>query len=98
MITKDEVKYIAKLARLDLSEAEIKKYQKQLAKILDYVDQLKKTKTGSAKPVTGETDSINIFRLDEAKLRDEKQTEKLIQSAPEREKGMIKTKKIFYEF
>ena len=37
MITKKEVEYIAKLARLGLSEAEKEKYSKELSGILDYM-------------------------------------------------------------
>ena len=42
MISKDEVIHIAKLARLQLSEPEIEKMQKDLSSILDYFDVLKK--------------------------------------------------------
>ena len=42
MLSKEEVINIAKLARLDLTEKEIEKMQKDLAGILDYIDQLNK--------------------------------------------------------
>ncbi|MDP2664107.1 MAG: Asp-tRNA(Asn)/Glu-tRNA(Gln) amidotransferase subunit GatC, partial [bacterium] len=42
MISKEEVKHIAKLARLGLSDKEIGKFQKDLSSILDYVEKLKK--------------------------------------------------------
>lgn len=42
MISKEEVKHIAKLARLELTEKEIEKMQKDLSSILDYFDLLKK--------------------------------------------------------
>ena len=40
MLTKDEVKHVAKLANLPLTSEEEEKYSGQLSKILDYVDQL----------------------------------------------------------
>jgi aspartyl-tRNA(Asn)/glutamyl-tRNA(Gln) amidotransferase subunit C len=40
MITKEEVLKVAKLARIEFSEAEIAGFTEELAKILDYVDQL----------------------------------------------------------
>ena len=95
MITKKEVQHIAKLVRLRLSEAEIKKYQKQLGKILDYVGQLKKVKTKDVKPCSGGTNLVNVFRSDEPTQKDQEETKRLIQVAPQQEKGMIKTKEIF---
>ena len=41
MISKEEVEHIAKLARLELTEKEIEKMQKDLSAILDYFDLLK---------------------------------------------------------
>ena len=41
MISKDEVRHIAKLARLELTESETAKMQKDLSSILDYFDLLK---------------------------------------------------------
>ena len=37
MITKEEVKHVAKLARLELTDSEIEKYSEQLGNILTYV-------------------------------------------------------------
>lgn len=96
-ISKQEVQHIAKLVRLRLNEAETKKYQKQLGKILDYVGQLKKVKTKDVNPCTGGMNLVNVFRSDEPVSRNKEEAEKLIQAAPQQEKGLIKTKKIFYE-
>ena len=40
MISKEEVKHIAKLARLGLTEKEREKMQKELSSILDYIEKL----------------------------------------------------------
>lgn len=40
MFTREEVLHIAKLARLELSEEEVARYQKQLGRVLDYVREL----------------------------------------------------------
>lgn len=39
-LTKPDILHLAKLAKLTLSEAEIKKYQQQLSETLDYVKNL----------------------------------------------------------
>ncbi|HWS24503.1 MAG TPA: Asp-tRNA(Asn)/Glu-tRNA(Gln) amidotransferase subunit GatC [Anaerolineales bacterium] len=43
-ITREEIKHIANLARLQLTEEEIVKYEKQLTNILDFFSQLKSIK------------------------------------------------------
>ena len=42
MITKEEVKKIAKLARIGITEAEEEKFTKDISSVLDYFDKLKK--------------------------------------------------------
>ncbi|MFC1727702.1 Asp-tRNA(Asn)/Glu-tRNA(Gln) amidotransferase subunit GatC [Patescibacteria group bacterium] len=64
-LTKDEVTHVAKLAQLELTAAEIQKFQKQLSQILDYIDQLKGLKTEGVKPISQTTGLENVFRLDE---------------------------------
>ena len=96
MITKEQVKHIAKLVRLKLTESEIEKYQKQLGEILDYVGQLKKVNTKKVKPYTGGTNLKNVFRNDRAEIRNQEQSQKLINQAPRKQRGLIKTKGVFY--
>ena len=45
MLIREEVLKIAKLARLDLSDAEIASYQKRLGRVLEYVNELKTLET-----------------------------------------------------
>jgi aspartyl-tRNA(Asn)/glutamyl-tRNA(Gln) amidotransferase subunit C len=40
-LTKEEIKKIAELSRLELNDVEISKYQTQLGSVLDYIDMLK---------------------------------------------------------
>ena len=49
MISKDQVKHIAKLARLELTEKETEKMQHDLSAILDYFNVLKKVKSQKIK-------------------------------------------------
>ena len=66
MITKQEVQHIAKLARLDLSEQEIQKYQEQLGNILNYVEKLQKVNTDGVETSDGGIKDLeNVWRLDE---------------------------------
>ena len=67
-LTTDEVKHIAKLSRLNLTEEEIKKFQGQLSKIVDYISQLSEVDTSALVPTSQTTGLENVFRLDEIKL------------------------------
>ena len=63
-LTEDEVKHVAKLAKLSLTSQEVKKFQKQLSEVLDYVDVLKKVDTKGIEPTSQVTGLENIFRPD----------------------------------
>lgn len=55
---------MANLAQLKLSEKEVKKFQKQLSDILDYIAQLQKLDTQNIKPTSQTTGMENVFRED----------------------------------
>ena len=91
MISKDEVKHIASLARLELTEKEMIKMQKDLSAILDYFNLLKnapKIKVQSAEAKT------NALRSDEILPRNASLAEKIIAAAPDKKDDYIKVKTI----
>ena len=65
MIKKEEVKHIAKLARLGLTEKEVEKFQEELSSILGYIDKLKKIEVSKVKPTSHPKEVENITRKDE---------------------------------
>jgi aspartyl-tRNA(Asn)/glutamyl-tRNA(Gln) amidotransferase subunit C len=64
-LTLDQVRTVAKLARLELSDADLARMQPQLSAILDYVDQLQKLDTNGVEPLAHPLDVRNVFRDDE---------------------------------
>jgi aspartyl-tRNA(Asn)/glutamyl-tRNA(Gln) amidotransferase subunit C len=66
-ITKNEVLYVADLARLDLDEASIDKFAGQIGEILEYVDLLKRVDTTGIQPTSHAISLTNAFREDEQK-------------------------------
>ena len=92
MISKDEVKHIAKLSRLKLSEVEIEKMQKDLSSILDYFNLLKEAKGGGEIEVKKE--APNVLREDISAERSDRLVNDLISQAPERQERYIKVKAI----
>ena len=96
MLDEKDVKHISNLARIELTQEEIKKYQEQLGKVLDYVNKLKQVDTQGIKTADGGTrDLENIFRQDENKTQDTiNNKQDLVDMAPERENGQVKVKSI----
>ena len=64
MFEKKEVEKIARLARLELSDEEIKKMQKELGSILDYVELLEKLNVQDVKPTFHSIPLQNVMRED----------------------------------
>lgn len=66
MLKKEDVKHIADLARLELSEKEINKITPQLSDIIGYIEQLSEVDTTDVAPTAQVTGQTNVFRSDEA--------------------------------
>lgn len=64
-LTLKEVEHIALLARLELSEAEKKRYQQQLSDILDHVAQLQQLDTADIQPASSVQPQRARLREDE---------------------------------
>ena len=94
-ITKEEVKKVAHLARLELNENEINNHAEQLEKILDYINQLEKIATDDVPCTTRAIEVINVFRKDVKKNFD--CNEELLELAPSREDKFFKVPKIINE-
>ena len=81
-LSADEVRWVAHLARLELSDAELATMTGQLAKILDYVDQLQQVDTEGVEPLAHPLPVQNVFRDDE--LTPSLPVENALSTAPER--------------
>ncbi|MBI4060365.1 MAG: Asp-tRNA(Asn)/Glu-tRNA(Gln) amidotransferase subunit GatC [Elusimicrobia bacterium] len=87
-----DVRKIAKLARLRLTEDEVALYGGQLAKILDSMAELAKADTSGAEPTTSVLGAVNVMRDDvPAPFED---AEALMANAPERDGPYFKVKKV----
>lgn len=93
MISKEEVKHIAKLARIELKEEEVEKMQKDLSSILDYFEVIKSAKLKSKSKI-GKKIEENILRKDEASSKNLSFTNNLVARAPDKKDGYIKVKSI----
>ncbi len=87
-----DVKKIAKLARLRLTDAEVALYGGQLTKILDSMAELAKADTNGVAPTTSVLGAVNVMRDDAPKPFED--TEALLSNAPERDGPYFKVKKV----
>lgn len=87
-----DVKKIAKLARLRLTDAEIALYGGQLTKIIDSMAELAKADTAGVAPTTSVLGAVNVMRDDEPKPF--AGVEALLENAPERDGPYFKVKKV----
>jgi aspartyl-tRNA(Asn)/glutamyl-tRNA(Gln) amidotransferase subunit C len=93
VINKEEVKHIAKLARLGLTEKEIEQLQKELSSILDYFEKLKKVDISGIEPTTHSILVENVMRDDERR-KSKVESRKLLDLAPETKESYLKVKSI----
>jgi len=64
-LSQDQVRWVAHLARLELTDAEFDIMTRQLGAILDYVNQLQQVNTDGIAPLAHPLDIQNVFRADE---------------------------------
>jgi aspartyl-tRNA(Asn)/glutamyl-tRNA(Gln) amidotransferase subunit C len=65
MISEEEVRHVANLARLGLTEAEIERMSGQLGAILDSIDQIGELDLEDVPPTANALNLTNVLRPDE---------------------------------
>jgi len=91
-ISREEIEHIAELARLQLSEEEIKKFGPQLDSILKYVGQLAEVKV-KAETTATVSGLVDVWRTDEVKEWDRGEVVEALRQG-ELEGGQVKVKKV----
>jgi aspartyl-tRNA(Asn)/glutamyl-tRNA(Gln) amidotransferase subunit C len=84
-ITKEEVLYVADLARLEIGAQEIETLTGQIGEILDYVDQLNQVDTSGVAGTSHAVPLTNAFREDT--LQPHLAREEALANAPQPEDG-----------
>ena len=91
-ITQEEVLYVAKLARLYLSDGEAKEFTGQLDTILGYIDQLNELDVSDVLPTAQSISAGNVFREDNVDTSFDKNDS--LSNAPLKEDGFFKVPKV----
>lgn len=87
-LTKEEVEHIAKLARLELTEAETERYREQLSDILDYAARLQALDTSQIPPTASVIARRSVLREDVACQG--LSTQEVLNNAPRVEQGQFR--------
>ncbi len=87
-----DVAYVANLARINLTEKEIDKFQSQLDQIVGYVEKIGELDLSGIEPSNRKRSLVNVYRKDE--VRESLAHEKAMANAPEELNGLFKVPKI----
>ena len=92
MISKDNVKYVADLARIHLREEEIEHLTTDLEKILQYINKLDTLDVGQIEPTSHVLPIKNVLRED--KVRPSLTQEEVLKFSVEKKDGAFKVPKV----
>jgi len=92
-LTREDVLKLARLARLQLEEDEVERYQVELSEILKFVEQLNEATVKDLIPTSQVTGLTNITREDMV-IDYGYSPEELLKNVPEVQDGQIKVKRV----
>ncbi|WP_456276905.1 Asp-tRNA(Asn)/Glu-tRNA(Gln) amidotransferase subunit GatC [Bacillus sp. AK128] len=87
-ISKDQVKHVAHLARLAITEEEAEVFQKQLDSIITYAEQLNELNTDDVEPTSHVLNMRNVLREDKAEKG--LPIEEVLKNAPDHKDGQVR--------
>jgi len=94
-IDKDTVRHVALLARLELDDANVERFTRELGDILAYVDKLNELDTKDVPPTSHPLPMKNVFREDVT--QPSLSADEALANAPEKEDVYFKTPPIIQE-
>lgn len=91
-VSKEEIKHIADLARLEIDESEIDNYILNLQDILNFANIVNNAPVENLDITIGANEAKNVFRKDEIEVFED--NEALLANAKEKERNMFKIPKV----
>ena len=91
-LTSDEVRHIARLARVALSEDEVKRFRGELSSILGHCQALSTIETSDVAPTAQSFALVNVERDDEPRSSEE--LEDVLANAPDRKDGYFRVRAV----
>lgn len=87
MVSKEDIDYVAKLAKLKLTEEEKEKFIPQMRDIVEFANQISELDTENVQPTQHILETYNVFRKDE--VRPSYKRDDILKNAPQKEAGCI---------
>lgn len=87
-LTLEEVRHVADLANLNLTEKEVEKFREQLGETIEYIDHLSQVDTTNILPTSQVTGLENVYREDE--IKPSLPREKILESAKKTKGGFFR--------
>ena len=91
-LSPDDVRHIARLARLGLAEEEVARFQGQLSQILEYFQRLQEVDTENVPPTAHTLAMRNVMRDDEPQPSLDK--EEVLANAPQRQDDFFRVRAV----
>ena len=92
MISKEDVRHVANLSRIHLSDDQIEKFTQNLESILDYVTKLEELDVSQVQPTSHVLELKNVYRED--KVDDSFTQEQALSFAIEKDRESFKVPKV----
>ena len=94
-ITREEVRHVARLARLELGPAELERMRQELDGILSYIDKRRALDTEGVEPTSHAVPLVNVMRDDEP--APSLPPAEMLANAPDPAGGLFRVPKIIEE-
>jgi len=91
-VDREEVEYVATLARIELGEEEKELYSEQMSTILGFFDRLREVDTENVQPTSHVVDLVNAYRSDQ--VRPGPGVEEVLKNTPDRADRFFRVPKI----
>jgi aspartyl-tRNA(Asn)/glutamyl-tRNA(Gln) amidotransferase subunit C len=95
MISKKDVEYVARLARIGLDDKEIEYFTKQLERILQYIGKLKELDISKVEPTSHVLPIKNVYRED--KLRESLPLDEVMKISVSKNRSQFKVPRVIDE-
>lgn len=93
-LTREDILHVAKLAKLELSDVEVKKFTPQLSNVINFVSELSNVDTKDTEATSQTTGLENIKRSDEVKNDSSLTQDQAVSGTDKTHNGYFKVKAI----
>jgi aspartyl-tRNA(Asn)/glutamyl-tRNA(Gln) amidotransferase subunit C len=94
MLTKDQLKHLAELAKIEFTEEELESFLKDINQILSYVEEIQKLDLDQFEPMIGGILQKLCLREDEIARAESETKELIVEQFPDKEGNFLKTPRI----